>query len=309
MPLKYPLLFHSLDAFMFHLLALLKHLWHHLFRYFQKDSPHHQKAKETGEICVPFTHPNKKPAWVKEKVVYLKVHLPHEGCRKVAVHFNNIYADSGISVSKSYVYRVLRDHGYEILQMRKEMRNRLPYKKEKNQLWHMDLTTIDKRQLLGVVDSGTRALLILKHLQNKSTIILIRALLDAIELYGKPKAIRSDNEIVFTSRLMKFALWLLGIKRQTTQIASPWQNGKIERLFGTMKQAFAEVVFPASKSLEEGLREFRSFYNHIRLHQHLDYNTPANAWESKPMNTSKTAKEIVYYEGLCGNVTGYYYRE
>lgn len=281
-----------------------------ILNYFKPTQYYKKEVKEeTEENFVPYTHPNKKPSWVKDKVMYLKAHLPHDGCRKVAIHFNKIYADKNISVSKSYVYRVLKENGYEILQMRKEMRNRQPYKKEKNQLWHMDLTTIDKMQVFGVVDSGTRALVSLKHLQYKSTITLIRTLLDTIELYGKPKSIRSDNEIVFTSKLMRFTLWLLNIKQETTEIASPWQNGKIERLFGTMKQSFTDLIFPTSKTLEEGLSEFRFFYNHVRVHQNLDYNTPANAWCGKPMSTSKTAREIVYYRGLCDNVAGFYFLE
>jgi transposase InsO family protein len=212
-------------------------------------------------------------------------------------------------VSKSYVYRIIKEHGYEILQMRKEIKNKLPYKKVKNQIWHMDLTTIDKKQIFGVIDSGTRALVALKHVQTKSTIHILRTLLNAIEYYGKPQSIKSDNERVFTSTLMRATLWLLGIKRQTTQIASPWQNGKIERLFGTMKKSFKSLVFPTSQSLEEGLKEFRFFYNHVRLHQNLDYNTPANVWDGMPISTSKTAREIVYIRGLCDNVAGYYYRE
>jgi len=127
----------------------------------------------------------------------------------------------------------------------------------------LDLTTIDKQQIFGVVDSGTRALVRLKYLHTKSTINILITLLETIKLYGKPQSIRSDNEIIFTSRLMKFTLWVLGIKRQTTQIASPWQNGKIERLFGTMKQSFTDLVFPTTQSLETGLKEFRFFYNHI----------------------------------------------
>lgn len=173
----------------------------------------------------------------------------------------------------------------------------------------MDLTTIDKREIFALLDSGTRALLTLKYLQNKSTITLIRVILDTIELYGKPKAIRSDNEIVFTSKLMQLSLWLLGIKRQTTQIASPWQNGKVERLFSTMKHAFRDIIFPTCKSLEDGLKEFRLFYNHIRPHQNLEYNTPANVWDSKPIATNKITKKIIYYEKLCGNIAGFYFRE
>ena len=266
-------------------------------------------SNKTEETFIPYTHPHKKPSWAKERILYLKIHLPHDGCRKIAIAFNKQYTHTGISVSKSYVYNVLKENGYKIVQMRKEMRTKSPYKKRKNKLWHMDLTTIDKMQVFGVLDSGTRALVALKHLHTKSTVNILITLLECIKEYGKPSTIRSDNEIVFTSKLMKFSLWVLGIKRQTTQIASPWQNGKIERLFGTMKQAFTDLVFPTVQSLEDGLKEFRFFYNHIRLHQNLGYNTPANAWDSKSMATSKTAREIIYVQGLCGNVAGYYYRE
>lgn len=241
--------------------------------------------------------------------MYLKVHLPYDGCRKIAIAFNRQYAHKNISVSKSYVYRVFKESGYEILLRRKKMRIKVPKSMPKNIRWDMDLTTIDDRQIFGVLDSGTRALVTLRHLRTKSTINIIRVLLDTIEQYGKPASIKSDNEIVFTSKFMRLILWLLGIKRQTTQIASPWQNGKIERFFGTMKQDLINLVFPTTQSLEDGLKEFRFFYNHVRMHQNLDYNTPANAWDNKPMSTSKTHREIVYYKGLCDNVAGVYFRE
>ena len=295
---------HSLYHFLSYLYTLLKHSLRP-YSYYKKQP---KELVET-EHFIPYTHPNQKPEWVKHRIMYLKVHLPEYGCRRIAMQFNQMYEDKEVSVSKSYVYRLLITHSYEILHMRKEMRNRHPYPKQKNQLWQLDLTTIEKRQILGVVDSGTRALLALKHLQTKSSIRILRVLLDIIECYGRPEAIRSDNELVFTSKLMRFSLWLLRIKRQTTQIASPWQNGMIERLFGTMKQAFKNLTFPTTQSLESGLKEFRLYYNHIRPHQNLGYNTPANAWEGKPISTSKTAREIIYCRGLCDNVAGYYYRE
>ena len=244
---------------MYYFFLLIQHLYYRIFNYFKPNKYYIQKPKETEDIFIPYSHPNKKPEWVKEKVMYLKVHQSKYGCRKIAIDFNRQYAHKNISVSKSYVYRVLKEYAYEILQQRKEMRTKKPYVMPKNHRWDMDLTTIDKKQIFGVVDSGTRALLTLKHLPTKSTINILIALLESIRDYGKPISIKSDNEKVFTSRLMRFALWLLGIKRQTTQIASPWQNGKIERLFGTMKQAFESLVFPTVQSLEEGLKEFRFF--------------------------------------------------
>ena len=76
-------------------------------------------------------------------------------------------------------------------------------------------------------------------------------------------------------------LYILGVKHQTTQIASPWQNG---------------------------LKEFRFFYNHIRPHQHLNYRTPNEAWNNKPMANTKT-HEAIYFSALCGNVAGFYFLE
>jgi len=107
---------------------------------------------------------------------------------------------------------------------------------------------------------------------------------------------------------MKTTLYLLGVKQQTTDIASPWQNGKIERLFLTMKQSFQDIIFPTSQSLKNGLHEFRFFYNHIRPHQHLYGRTPSEVWDNKPMANS-TTHEALYFTALCGNVAGFYYRE
>ena len=77
-----------------------------------------------------------------------------------------------------------------------------------------------------------------------------------------------------------------------------------------MKESFTDLVFPTVQSLEAGVKEFRFFYNHVRMHQNLDYNTPANVWDViKAVSTSKTATEIVYYRGLCDNVAGFYFRE
>ena len=236
---------------------------------------HKQKQTNTDkEPYIPYTHPNQKPSWVKDKVIALKVHLPLDGCRKIASHFNTQYAHTEVRVSKSYVYRLCKENNYAILSQRRTLKNKVPFPMAKNHRWDMDLTSIDTQQIFGIVDSGSRALLTLKHLQDKSTLTLIRVLLNTIEHYGKPNSIKSDNEMVFTSKLMRMTLKLLGIKQQTTQLASPWQNGKIERLFGTMKQSFKALTFPSSPSLEKALQEFRLFYNHIRVHQHLDYNTP-----------------------------------
>jgi len=281
---------------------ILKHFFKP--KYYKKTS----KQKHLNKIFIPYTSHNKKPSWVKDEVIYLKIHLVNYGCRKIAIAFNKKHALKKITVSKSYVYNIIKANNYEIIKQRKELKNRVPKPIPKNLIWSMDLSTIKEQQIFGVIDNGSRALISLQYLKDKSTINIIRAILNAIEKYGKPKIIKSDNEYVFTSKLMKTTLYLLGIKQQTTDIASPWQNGKIERLFLTMKQSFQDITFPTSQSLKTGLKEFRFFYNYIRPHQHLYGRTPSEIWSNKPMANSKT-HEALYFTGLCGNVAGFYYRE
>jgi len=148
----------------------------------------------TDNSFIPYTHHNKKPTWVKNEVIYLKVHLANYGCRKIAIEFNKKYAHKKITVSKSYVYNIIKANNYEIIKQRKEIKNRVPKQLSNNLIWSMDLTTINQQQIFGLIDNGSRALLSLQYLKDKSTINILRAILNAIEKYGKPKIIKSDNE-------------------------------------------------------------------------------------------------------------------
>jgi len=208
---------------MLYFIFLLHYLFQKLKQLF-KPRNYYKSKKRNNQTFIPFRSHNKKPSWVKDELIYLKVHLPKYGCRKIAKTFNRKFVHTEITVSKSYLYNILKANNYKIIKQRKKLKNRVPKPMNKNLIWSIDLTTIKEQQVLGVIDNGSRALLKLQHLKTKSTINIIRALLDAIELYGKPKIIRSDNESVFTSKLMSIVLYILGVKHQTTQIASPWQN-------------------------------------------------------------------------------------
>jgi transposase InsO family protein len=61
-------------------------------------------------------------------------------------------------------------------------------------------------------------------------------LAQAIRRYGKPRILRTDNEAVFTSRTFRLGLLLLGIRHQRIDAHCPWQNGRMERFFGTLKR-------------------------------------------------------------------------
>lgn len=136
----------------------------------------------------------------------IKAHAQESGCRAIADIFNKRFAaERGISVGKTYVAGILREHMAEIMNLRKTWKHRIPGTMSRNIIWGMDLTGITDsnkagRNIFGIVDHGSRKCLSLKALDEKASITLLKSLLDVIERHGKPKAIRTDDEAVFTCR-------------------------------------------------------------------------------------------------------------
>ena len=217
-------------------------------------------------------------------------------------------AERGISVGKTYVAGILREHMADIMNIRKTWKHRIPGAMSRNIIWGMDLTGITDsnkagRNIFGIIDHGSRKCLSLKVLGEKTSITLLKVLLSVIEKHGKPKAIRTDNEAVFTSRLFRFGLWLLGIRHQRTMLHCPWQNGRVERFFGTFKHFADKVVFGA-RDMQLSLDEFTFWYNRVRPHRHLNGRTPNEAWNGIDpyAHPPILCKKFVAWGGL---LTGY----
>ena len=115
-----------------------------------------------------------------------------------------------------------------------------------------------------------------------------------------------QQDSVFNSMFFKGSLWLLGIKKQTTQLHHPWQNGRIERLFLTLKEKINQVKVYNPEGLDSVLKNFRFWYNHVRTHQYLKGQTPAEVWSGQKLSTLKAKKEY-YYEELDGLLRGFYF--
>ena len=255
----------------------------------------------------------RKPAWVIDEVVRLKALMPDAGCRRIADTFNRIHAARhAMTVSKTWVAVAMRARRFEIEERRREWKRRIPTPTPVNRLWGQDLTaktdlTGCAHTILGVVDHGSRASIVLRTLADKTTITVLRALLDAIERHGRPRAIRTDNEAIFTSRLFRFSLAFLGIRHQRTEPHCPWQNGRVERFFGTLKQKLDRWAVAGREELAVALVDFRAWYNHVRPHRHLAGLTPAEMWRGvNPYVTA--AGEVRYFSAWDGMLTGVYLR-
>jgi len=249
----------------------------------------------------------KKPAWVVNEVIRLKAMMPREGFRTIAAAFNARNAHRGVSVGKTFVAQTLKRKGAEVLRLRRQIRNRKRFRAQRNRVWGMDLTfASDGRQaspMLGIVDHGTRRLVCLKRLSDRTSIGVLRLLLDSLEKMGKPRFLRTDNEALFNSRVFRFGLWFLGIRKQTTDPFCPWQNGRIERLFRTLK----ERLYPwwqavgVPEDIQVDLNTFQYWYNHARPHQSLSGITPAMAWSDQTTYT----KPPKFFEAWDGILTGW----
>ena len=253
-----------------------------------------------------------KPPEVRAKIIHIKAMGQEPSCREVANAYNRSNAHKGMTVGKTWVSDVIRTSQYEIQVLRSKVRGRRLTPGPPNRCWGLDLTgKVDEQGTLywiaGVLDHGSRADLSLIVLKDKTTITLLRLLLDCIECYGRPKAIRTDNERIFTSRLFRFGLWLLDIKHQLIDVGCPWQNGRIERFFGTLKGKLNLWSVANREQLEEALRLFRVWYNHVRPHQHLNGMVPAEAWVGIDIQKQPT-REAIWFETWDGLLTGYYIR-
>lgn len=258
-----------------------------------------------------------KPAWVGREIVHLKALMPDAGCRAIALVFNRRFARHDGSkrratVGKSFVAEIVRRHRYEIDVERRRIKHRLPPAVPRNLVWAMDLT--GKRDaagkahsILGLIDHGSRALLCLAALPSKGSWTLLGHLFLAIGKYGKPRSIRTDNESVFVSRLFRASLRLAGVRHQRSDPGCPWQNGRIERLFGTLKQKLDQLEVDGFAALNSSLGEFRFFYNHVRPHQHLQGRTPAEAWDGVDPYALPVRQEY-WFAAWDGLLCGFYLR-
>ncbi|WCM95107.1 integrase core domain-containing protein [Acidovorax sp. NCPPB 2350] len=241
--------------------------WREIHR---RGTPHARHPASTGR---------RKPEWVIHQVLRLSLHI--QSGRQVAHVFNRLHGHR-LTIGKTFVYQCRVQHAERLAGMRRAMRRRVPRHLALNHTWGLDLSSVPvsdgaRVNILGILDHGSRLCIRLQALPGKCTWILLGHLLIAIGQYGKPHAIRTDNEAMFTSRLWRTALGLLGIRHQRSAPGCPWQNGRIERFFGTLKPVLRSIRLTAG-GLPTKLAGFASFYNEVRPHQNLDGLTPCEAW-------------------------------
>ncbi|HEX7639890.1 MAG TPA: integrase core domain-containing protein [Burkholderiaceae bacterium] len=232
-------------------------------------------------------HSKAKPEEVPKKLLYLCAHLDGAGCRTIAHAFNRWHG-GWVTVGKTWVWEFMREHEAEIRERRRRRKRHRPRFVPAGHAWSLDLTFVRSPfgttfTVLGILDAGSRKLLRLEVLPTKCALVVLGHLLIAIGIHGLPRVIRTDNEVIFTSKLWLATLKALGVVHRRGPPCQPWRNGRIERAFGTLKTALRGLRFATALGLQATLNRFAQWYNEARPHQSLGGLTPAEVWQGQTM--------------------------
>lgn len=190
--------------------------------------------------------------------------------------------EQGFSVSERQIQKIYRRYG---LKMSKRNRpSQIKFVKyewpKPNALWHTDWTTCPytRKQLIAFIDDHSRFIVYAELFDNATTENTLRAFKKAIDKYGVPEHILTDNGTQFTPACAQsgpFTQWCeeRGIKHILGRVHHPQTNGKIERWFGTYKSC-------EYKPESDDLHSFVKYYNEERLHQGIGYKTPLSRYKS-----------------------------
>ncbi len=211
-----------------------------------------------------------------EKLVLAKWHTRSAGVHKMWLDLTKM----GFSVSERQIQKIYRKH--ELKMNRRKRPSQIKFVKyewpKPNMLWHTDWTECPYtgKQLIAFIDDHSRFIVHAEYFDNATRENTQIAFQKAIDKYGKPDHILTDNGTQFTpSRSEKgpFTEWCekRGIKHILGRVHHPQTNGKIERWFGTYKSC-------EFKEGQDTLQTFVDYYNNERLHQGIGYKRPLDRY-------------------------------
>ena len=127
-----------------------------------------------------------------------------------------------------------------------------------------------------VLGHGRRRLLWFEVTRHPTAEWLARQITEAFPWTSAPVYLVRDNDRayghVFTSRVRR-----MGIRDRPISPGSPWQNGRVERLIGTLRrECLDQVVIFSEIHLRRILSAYAAYYNRARTHLALQKDAPSH---------------------------------
>jgi len=220
------------------------------------------------------------------------IETPFYGVEKMCEHLRSLK----YNVNPKRVRRLMRLMGLEAIYCKPRLS--IPDKEHKkypyllrgvtinriDQVWSTDITFIPMKNgfmyLTAVIDWHSRYVLSWR-LSNSLDVSFCMDALEESFGFGKPEIFNTDQGSQFTSKEFTGMLESKEISISMDGRGRALDNVFVERLWRTVKY---EYVFLHSqetvKELHDGLKEYFEFYNNRRLHQGLDYRTPAEVYKN-----------------------------
>jgi len=242
--------------------------------------------------------PHQSPVEVEAAVCELRRERPRWGSRRLAHELGR----SGMAPvpSASTVYRILVRHG--LVDAKARRRRREDYKRWERDapmaLWQLDivggvfLTDGNEVKVVTGVDDHSRFCVIASACVRATGRAVCLAFARALERYGVPDEVLTDNGKQFTARFGRGGEVLFdricrdnGIVHRLTQPATPTTTGKVERFHQTLRRDLLadHEPFADLEDVQATLDDWvEGDYNTRRPHRSLDMASPADRFAPVP---------------------------
>jgi transposase InsO family protein len=136
--------------------------------------------------------------------------------------------------------------------------------------------TADFTRLFAVVvlGHGRRKLLHIEVTDHPTSLWLRQQVTEAFPWDMAPTFLIRDNDGAY-GPVFRRRLWAMGIRDRPTMPHSPWQNGHVERLIGSIRREYLDhVVVLNAAHLRRVLTNYAGYYNNDRTHLALGKDAP-----------------------------------
>jgi len=217
----------------------------------------------------------------------LHLECPFAGARML----RDLLNAEGFKVGRKHVASLMRKMGIEALYRKPKTTQRHPEHRvypyrlrgltidRPNQVWAMDITYIPMARgfvyLTVVLDWYSRRVLAHRVSISMDTSFCLDALEEAIDKYGTPEIVNTDQGSQFTSQAFTGYLKDNEIEISMDGKGSWRDNVFVERLWRTVKYEHVYLhAYDSSSEAKTKLSRYFDFYNQRRPHSRLDRQTP-----------------------------------
>jgi transposase InsO family protein len=242
----------------------------------------------------PLRCPHQMPAEVEAHLCELRRHHPGWGQRRLAHELARIGVDPPLGLTS--IYRALVRNG--LIQPKARRRRKADYRRWERarpmELWQLDIMggiwLANGRELKAVtgIDDHSRFCVAAGLIERANDRSLCRIFTAALDTYGSPEELLTDNGKVFTGRLGPHPAEVLfdricrqhGITHRLTGVRCPTTTGKIERFHKTLRtELLTGRRFASLQHAQQVLDAWVTDYNYGRPHQAIAMQVPAKRFQ------------------------------